>query len=262
MPVLFQVDAFTDKPFFGNPAAVCLLDSAAEPAWMQQVAAEMNLAETAFVYADGDNFHLRWFTPAVEVDLCGHATLATSHVLWETEQVAEGTPCVFQSKSGSLRAERIDGKIQLDFPAAPVTEKDAPDGMVEALGAPVKFVGLSAFDYMVEVESAEIVRRLKPDMSGLMNLGSRGVIVTAQDESGEFDFVSRFFGPAVGIDEDPVTGSAHCTLGPYWMNQLGKNEFHAWQASPRGGGMHVTVDGDRVKLLGQAVTVLRGELCC
>ena len=262
MPALFQVDAFTSQPFTGNPAAVCLLDGEADAPWMQKVAAEMNLAETAFVSPEGDHFRLRWFTPAVEVDLCGHATLATSHVLWEIGHVATDAPCVYQSKSGELYAKRIGGQIQLDFPAAPAKEMTAPQGMIEALGVPVQFVGMSPFDYMVEVESAEIVRNLHPDMSGLMNLGSRGVIVTSGDESGEFDFVSRFFGPAVGINEDPVTGSAHCTLGPYWMGKLGKHEFNAWQASARGGGMKVTVDGDRVKLLGEAVTVMRGELCC
>ncbi len=263
MPALYQVDAFSDKPFHGNPAAVCLLDAPAEPMWMQQVAAEMNLAETAFVYpepsAEPTSFQLRWFTPTVEVDLCGHATLATSHVLWETGKVPVTDPCVFQSRSGELRALRIDGKIELDFPAAPPKAQQPPEGMIDALGVPVDYTGVTEFDFLVEVDSAATVRNLKPNMQGLSDLGTRGVIVTAADESGEFDFVSRFFGPSVGIDEDPVTGSAHCSLGPYWMANLGKNQFNAWQASPRGGGMQVTVLGDRVKLLGQAVTVLRGE---
>ena len=262
MPSIFQVDAFTSRPFSGNPAAVCLLDVEPDPDWMQDVAAEMNLAETAFVFPIGDQLHLRWFTPAIEVDLCGHATLATAHILWETNRVPQDSPCVFQSKSGELRASRIDDQIELDFPVATAKQVPAPDGMIESLGVPVDFVGMSAFDYMVEVDSADTVRNLKPDMNGLMNLDSRGVIVTSRDETGEFDFVSRFFGPAVGINEDPVTGSAHCTLGPYWMEKLGKNVLNAWQASPRGGGMLVTVEHDRVRLLGQAVTVMRGELCC
>jgi len=265
MPELFQVDAFTSEPFKGNPAAVCVLDSAMSNVsadWMQRVAAEMNLAETAFVKAKDDHFHLRWFTPTVEVDLCGHATLATSHVLWETGRVAADQACVFDSKSNVLRAYRVGGNIQLDFPAAPPMAQAAPAGLLQALGVQAKYVGLSNFDFMVEVDSAATVRNMSPDMNGLMSLRSRGVIVTAADESGEFDFVSRFFGPAIGIDEDPVTGSAHCTLGPYWMERLGKSELKAWQASSRGGGMQVTVCGDRVKLLGEAVTVLRGELCC
>lgn len=260
MPPLYQVDAFTDKPFAGNPAAVCVLEAAADPHWMQQVAAEMNLAETAFVYSENDHFHLRWFTPTLEVDLCGHATLATSHVLWEIGLVPNGADCVFQSRSGELSATRTGSGIQLDFPTAPVTELEPPAALVDALAVPVQFAGSSRFDYFVEVESAACLRQLKPDMRLLGQLDSRGVIVTSRDESGEFDFVSRFFGPAVGIDEDPVTGSAHCSLGPYWMQKLGKTRFQAWQASPRGGGMQVTVKDDRVLLTGNAVTVLVGEL--
>ncbi len=262
MPAIFQVDAFTQQPFSGNPAAVCLLKSAADVAWMQHLAAEMNLAETAFVFPDADRFQLRWFTPTVEVDLCGHATLATSHILWETGHVGEKEPCVFDSKSGELRAQRIADQIQLDFPISPVSEKAAPSGLLQALGVPVQFVGMSQFDYLVEVDSVATLRAITPDMQSLINLGSRGVIVTCRDETGEFDFVSRFFAPAVGVDEDPVTGSAHCALGHYWMEKLQKNCLNAWQASPRGGGMQVSVEGDRVKLLGQAITIFRGELCC
>ncbi len=262
MPALFQVDAFTRQPFSGNPAAVCVLQEKASPTWMQQVAAEMNLAETAFVWPQGDRFQLQWFTPTVEVDLCGHATLATSHVLWETGQVDSAAPCHFDTRSGELTALRRQGRIQLDFPAAPAEPVEVPSGLSTALGCPLQFVGLSCFDYLVEVDTAARVRSLQPDMPGLLNLGLRGVIVTSRDESGEFDFVSRFFGPAVGINEDPVTGSAHCTLGPYWQGKLGKNEFQAWQASPRGGGLQVIVQADRVQLIGDAVTVLRGELCC
>ncbi|MDG2014474.1 MAG: PhzF family phenazine biosynthesis protein [Pirellulaceae bacterium] len=262
MPAIFQVDAFTCRAFSGNPAAVCLLKSAADVDWMQNVAAEMNLAETAFVFPDGDRFQLRWFTPTVEVDLCGHATLATAHVLWETKHVAESDPCVFQSNSGELRAERIADQIQLDFPISPVAEKTAPPELLEALGVPVQFVGMSQSDFLVEVDSAATVRALKPDIQGFMNLGVRGIIVTSRDETNEFDFISRFFAPAVGVDEDSVTGSAHCALGHYWMEKLKQSRFNAWQASPRGGGMQVSVEGDRIKLMGQAVTVFRGEMCC
>jgi len=262
MPPLYQVDAFTDQPFTGNPAAVCVLTEDAAPHWMQKVAAEMNLAETAFVSPRNESFHLRWFTPTVEVDLCGHATLATAHVLWESGQLPLDCPCVFESKSGELRALRIGDKIQLDFPATPVTEKPQPTGLEQAIGAPINFVGMSKFDYLVELETPEQVRNVSPDLQYFLSLGSRGVIVTAQDPSGEFDFVSRFFCPAVGVDEDPVTGSAHCALGCYWNERLGKTELKAWQASSRGGGMQVIVEGDRVKLLGKAVTVLAGELSC
>lgn len=262
MPPLYQVDAFTDQPFTGNPAAVCVLKQDADPNWMQKVAAEMNLAETAFVSPRNPAYHLRWFTPTVEVDLCGHATLATAHVLWESGHLPPDAPCVFQSKSGELRALRIGDRIQLDFPATPVSEKPVPAGLEKALGAPAKFVGMSKFDYLVEVETPEQVRNVSPDLQYLLSLGSRGVIVTAQDPSDEFDFVSRFFCPAVGVDEDPVTGSAHCALGPYWKERLGKTEFRAWQASSRGGGMEVSIEGERAKLLGQAVTVFAGELNC
>ncbi len=260
---VFQVDAFTDRPFQGNPAAVCLLNQAADEQWMQQVAAEMNLSETAFVYRDGDCFQLRWFTPTIEVELCGHATLATSSVLWETGEVPGGQPCVYQSLSGELRAEQIDGKIQLDFPATPPQEKPAPPNMLEALEnvSPI-YVGMSTFDYLVEVQSASAVRGLQPDFESLRSLGVRGVIVTSRDETGEYDIVSRFFAPGCGINEDPVTGSAHCTLGPYWHVKLGKSTLSAYQASERGGQMVVMLDGDRAKLLGYAVTVFQGELVC
>jgi len=261
MPMLYQVDAFTKQPFAGNPAAVCLLDQPAPDEWMQQVAAEMNLAETAFVrQTDPGRFHLRWFTPAIEVELCGHATLATSHVLWQTGNVAADQPCLYDTLSGRLSATQQDGEIQLDFPAAPTREQIAPPGMIEALGVQPVFAGLSTYDWLVEVDSAETVRQIRPDFNQLRTLGVRGVIVTSADESSRFDFISRFFAPGAGIDEDPVTGSAHCALGPYWQGKTGKSEFNAWQASPRGGQVRLVVQGDRVLLRGHAVTVLSGEL--
>ena len=261
MPRLYQVDAFTNKAFGGNPAAVCLLDHEEPESWMQSVAAEMNLAETAFVFPAGEQrFRLRWFTPVVEVDLCGHATLATSHVLWETGAVPADLQCVYDTLSGELRARQVSGRVELDFPQAAALERPAPEGLVEALGAAPRFVGLSRHDWLAVFDSAAQIRQMQPSRDGLRQLGVRGVIVTAADESGEFDFVSRFFAPGAGIDEDPVTGSAHCTLGPWWSAELGKTEFRAYQASPRGGVVELELAGDRVLLRGEAVTVLAGEL--
>jgi PhzF family phenazine biosynthesis protein len=255
-----QVDAFTDQPFRGNPAAVCVLPAAAEESWMRQVAQEMNLSETAFLYRQDDGFNLRWFTPAVEVDLCGHATLASAHVLWEEGHIAPNEEARFYSKSGLLTAQRQGDWIELNFPA--VFEKPAPppDGLAEALGTLFRYVGQNKFDYIVELNSAELVRKLQPNFSELKKLGVRGVIVTSRSDTPEYDFISRFFAPGSGIDEDPVTGSAHACLGPFWQQRLGKTEFVAYQASARGGVVRVRVDGDRVRLGGKAVTVLRGEL--
>ncbi len=261
MPRLYQVDAFTDSPFAGNPAAICLLDKAADESWMQHVAAEMNLAETAFTYPIGQHrFHLRWFTPIVEVELCGHATLATSHILWETGIVPEDQTCIYQSLSGELRANKFEHLIELDLPAAATRELPPPAGLLDALGIVADFVGLSTYDWLVVVSSMESVRQMKPQMDGLRQLGVRGVIVTAADESGTYDFISRYFAPGAGIDEDPVTGSAHCALGPWWQQKTGKSDFRAYQASQRGGEIQVLVRGKRVLLRGSAVTILAGEL--
>lgn len=256
---LFQVDAFAHKPFAGNPAAVCLLDEAADPAWMQSVALEMNLSETAFLVPRSDGYDLRWFTPAVEVDLCGHATLASAHTLWETGRLAPDEIARFHTRSGLLTASRIGEWIELDFPATPPAKSPIPDGLEKALGAAARFVGKSRFDYLVEVESAAIVREMQPDHAALRHLPVRGVMVTAAGDGG-YDFVSRFFAPGSGIDEDPVTGSAHCCLAPYWAAKLGKQEMTAFQASPRGGVVRVRLGEDRVYLQGQAVTVLSGKL--
>ncbi len=258
---IIQVDAFTAEPFGGNPAAVCVLPRPADPAWMQRVAREMNLSETAFLVRRGSGgYDLRWFTPAVEVDLCGHATLAAAHVLWEDGHVSRAAPAEFHTRSGRLSAVRRDGWIEMDLPAEPAEPAPAPDGLADALGAEPVFVGRNRFDYLVEVAAEETVRALAPDIRRLGALPVRGVIVTARAETDGFDFVSRFFAPRAGVDEDPVTGSAHCCLGPYWRGRLGRDAFTAWQASARGGLVKVAVAGDRVRLAGQAVTVLRGEL--
>ncbi len=255
-----QVDAFTDTPFGGNPAAVCLLAEPADARWMQQVAREMNLAETAFLHKQEDGFHLRWFTPAVEVDLCGHATLASAHVLWEEGHLRPGEHAHFSTRSGRLSAARQGAWIELDFPATPATPADAPAELAQALGVEFAYVGKNQFDYLVEVDSEERLRALKPDMNLLERVPVRGVIVTSQSASPEYDFVSRFFAPRVGINEDPATGSSHCTLAPFWVQRLGKSEMAAYQASPRGGVLRVRMNGERVCIGGQAITVLRGEL--
>jgi PhzF family phenazine biosynthesis protein len=255
-----QVDAFADRPFSGNPAAVCVLPAAREADWMQQVAAEMNLAETAFLLRRPDGFGLRWFTPTREVDLCGHATLASAHALWEDGHLAPGAAAHFHTRSGVLIAERRDGAIWLDFPATPAASAPVPADLADMLGARPRFVGKSPYDYLVELESEASVRALDPDLGRLARLPVRGVIVTAASADPARQFVSRFFAPAAGVPEDPVTGSAHCALGPFWGERLGVAELVGYQASRRGGTVLVRLAGDRVHLGGQAVTVLRGEL--
>jgi PhzF family phenazine biosynthesis protein len=257
---VFQVDAFTTKPFAGNPAAVCILPQPMGENWMQNVAREMNLSETAFLLRKEEGFQLRWFTPAVEVDLCGHATLASAHVLWETGDARPGGQVLFYTRSGILTADRKGDWIEMDFPAKPEEPAPMPPGLEKALGVSIQYLGQNQFDYLVEVDSEEIVRSLRPDFTLLGTLPIRGVIVTSVSSSPEYDFVSRFFAPRVGVNEDPVTGSAHCCLGPFWGNRLHKTEFVAYQASSRGGVLRVRLGGPRVVLGGQAVTVLRGEL--
>jgi PhzF family phenazine biosynthesis protein len=255
-----QVDAFTDRPFGGNPAAVCVLPAERDPGWMQLVAREMNLAETAFLVRRADGYDLRWFTPAVEVDLCGHATLASAHVLWEDGHLAAEATARFHTRSGLLTAARRDGLIWLDFPSTPAIAGPAPAEIERALGVPLRFTGRTPFDYLVEVDSEATLRGLDPDLALLGRLPVRGVIVTAASSSGEHDFASRFFAPAAGVPEDPVTGSAHCALTPFWSARLGRTELLGYQASLRGGLVRVRLLGDRVQLGGNAVTVLRGEL--
>ena len=261
---LWQVDAFTDRAFAGNPAAVCLLDGPRDASWCQAVAAEMNLSETAFVEPRGAEYGLRWFTPTVEVDLCGHATLASAHVLWQSGRLSAGQQARFHTRSGLLTADLEDGGwMVLDFPATPPTVCEAPAGLTEALGATPLWTGRSRFDLVVELADPSAVEKLTPNFSRIAELDCRGIIVTAAGAPpgrAGVDFVSRFFGPASGVPEDPVTGSAHCALGPFWASRLGKNQLAARQVSRRGGDVRVSVVGDRVHLRGQAVTVLRGEL--
>ncbi len=252
-----QIDAFADRPFTGNPAAVCLPDSPRSDEWMQAIAGELNLSETAFLERHNNGFGLRWFTPKFEVDLCGHATLASAHFLWEAGQLKREETAVFQTKSGELTAT-IDGDwIVLDFPALKVEPAPPPAGLEAALGVNVIVAAQSEFDILAEVEPETILRELSPNLSALAEIEARGIIVTAKGD-GEFDFVSRFFAPRAGVPEDQVTGSAHCVLTPYWSHKLGKSKMLAYQASARGGTVRVSLSGDRVKIGGQAVTVLEG----
>ncbi|MEQ8821829.1 MAG: PhzF family phenazine biosynthesis protein [Sumerlaeia bacterium] len=281
MPItLYQVDAFADRPFGGNPAAVCLLDEARDEAWMQALAAEMNLSETAFLVPHEGGFDLRWFTPTVEVDLCGHATLASAHVLWENDYLPAAKAARFHTKSGVLVAKKEDGLIWLNFPqtpAGPFSESDRPElrGRVEAaLQTNLEWFGRTKFDLFAVVESEEIVRGLRPDFGTLSSIAEegppgRGLIVTAPAKSPRYDFVSRFFAPGAGIPEDPVTGSAHCALGPWWRARLEKTELLAYQASRRGGTVRIRLEENpdeetgerRVHLGGKAVTIFEAELC-
>jgi PhzF family phenazine biosynthesis protein len=261
---LLQIDAFAERPFQGNPAAVCLLETPAEPDWMQDVAREMNLSETAFLHPMRDAFGLRWFTPAAEVELCGHATLASAHALWEEGILDARDPALFDTLSGRLVATRRGDRIEMDFPAERARPCEPPRGLLEAINAPAPVaVARNRFDILVEVGDEAAVRSLAPDFQRLASLPVRGVMVTAAaDElvSSGIDFVSRFFAPAVGVNEDPVTGSAHCCLGPWWAERLGVSDLVGRQLSERGGTVGVGVRGDRVLLAGRAVTVLRGEL--
>jgi len=261
MPVtIVQVDAFTHKPFSGNPAAVCVLPGPREPEWMQAVAGEMNLSETAFLHKEGEGYRLRWFTPALEVELCGYATLASAHVLWERGSVPEAATIHFFTHSGELTAAKQGDWIELDFPAEPEEPVKTPASLQEALGVKLLYTGRNRFDYLVEVESEKTLRRLRPDFPLLEKMHARGICVTSRSQSAEYDFVSRFFAPASGMSEDPVTGSAHCCLGPFWGKRLGKEELLGFQVSARGGVVRVRLAEKRVLLGGQAVTVLRGEL--
>lgn len=255
-----QVDAFSDRPFAGNPAAVCVLPSRRDDEWMQLVAREMNLAETAFLVRRADGFDLRWFTPACEVDLCGHATLASAHSLWEDGHLTSNTVATFHTRSGVLTAEQRDGLIWLDFPATPPHPAEGPEELKKGLGVPMRFIGRTSFDYLVEVDREETVLSLTPDQAQLAKLPVRGIIVTAASVTPGRDFVSRFFAPAAGIPEDPVTGSAHCALAPFWSERTGRTELVGYQASTRGGVVRVRIAGDRVLLGGHAVTVARGEI--
>ncbi len=266
----FIVDAFTDRPFAGNPAAVCLLDSAASADWMQKVASEMNLSETAFLSPRDQGFDLRWFTPAVEVALCGHATLASGHVLFENGLLDPAEPAFFHTRSGLLTARLREGKVEIDLPSLPVESCTLPKAACQALGLHLDdLVAIGRTDdiddsqVLVEVKSAAQVRELAPDFKNLRQVGAACWIVTAKNDGlshPEADFISRYFAPAVGINEDPVTGAGHCSLVPYWGERLGKSEVLGFQASARGGLVWGRQVGDRILLAGAAYTVLRGEL--
>lgn len=258
---LCVVDAFTARPFSGNPAAVCFLEAPAEPAWMRQVAAELNLSETAFLVPRREGWGLRWFTPTVEVELCGHATLASAHALWESGRLAATRPAVFVTeRAGVLTCRPRDGGIELDLPARPAAPIDGPEDLVAVLGQWPVWIGASREDLICELADGSAVQNLRPDLARMARWSFRGVSVTAGGGLEGFDFISRFFAPAVGIAEDPVTGSAHATLGPYWAARLGRTALRAWQASPRGGEVRMRVAEDRVVLWGQAVTVWKGDL--
>jgi predicted PhzF superfamily epimerase YddE/YHI9 len=259
LPV-FQVDAFAAGPFQGNPAAVCILEETLSHSLMQAIAAEMNLSETAFLLRAGEEYDLRWFTPVVEVNLCGHATLASAHVLWSEGYLDRGEEARFRTHSGRLQASARGEWIDLDFPQMAQEPCDPPDGLLEALGVVSLYVGKSDEDLLVEVDTAAAVREIKPDFAKLERVTPRGVIVTSRSDSPEFDFVSRFFAPAVGINEDPVTGSAHCCLAPYWGGKLNKGDMTACQASRRGGTLGLSLRGERVFISGRAVTVVQGRL--
>ena len=262
IPIL-QIDAFAEQPFQGNPAAVCILAEPKAESWMQSVAAEMNLAETAFLVKRTDGYDLRWFTPKMEVDLCGHATLASSYTLWSEGYLEKTETARFHTKSGLLTCTlREDGRIGMDFPARLSDAVDPPAGLLDALGIEgYVYVGRNADDYLIAVDSPEIVYDLTPDFGQLAQVDTRGSVVTSQaTDSDEYDFVSRVFAPACGINEDPVTGAAHCALTPYWAGKLGKARMVGYQASSRGGVVRVELNGERVLLSGHAVTVLKGAL--
>jgi PhzF family phenazine biosynthesis protein len=255
---LFQVDAFTSRLFSGNPAGVVPLDEWPEDETMQRIAMENNLAETAFLVPIGEGFHIRWFTPKVEVDLCGHATLATAHVLF-SHLSFNGSEIKFSSRSGPLRVFREGKRYVLDFPVDEYDPAEIPGGLLEALGGPEPmFCYLGKTDYMLIYEKQSIIEQLKPDFLRLGKVKARGIIVTAPGEW--VDFVSRFFAPQVGINEDPVTGSAHTTLIPYWSRQLAKTELTARQLSERGGDIFCRDRGSRVEIGGEAITYLEGQL--
>jgi len=258
--LLFQVDAFTDKPFNGNPAAVVLLDSDAEPEWMLRVAGEMNLSETAFVYPLGGHYSLRWFTPGTEVELCGHATLSAAHILWETGRVPIETAITFSTRAGRLGARKSGEWITLDFPANPLSPGNLPEAVIAAVGGKPVFSGISGDKWLLEYASEDEIVTLAPDFPALSSVPGRGLIVTSRSQQAGVDFVSRYFAPWIGVNEDPVTGSAHTILGPYWGAKLGKEGMTARQVSTRGGLLRVQLAGERVLISGQAITVFKGEL--
>ena len=257
---IFTVDAFTDKLFSGNPAGVCILDEDMSENTMLSIAAEMNLSETAFVKKIDEGFSLKWFTPKVEVQLCGHATLATAHILWEQGILSQNEEARFHTLSGLLTVTNDNGEYEMNFPAYTVKDVSPNEKLIEALKVtPVNFAE-AEYHYICELESEEQLRNVSPSMETLMGLEKFGTIVTAKSNSNDYDFVSRFFAPSKGVNEDPVTGSAHCSLGPYWMQKTGRDYFTAYQASQRGGVVKIKMNDGRVLLKGRAVTFLRGDI--
>lgn len=265
MPLeLFVVDAFSRRPFSGNPAAVCLLDKPLDERCMQAIAREMNLSETAFVQPNADGgFDLRWFTPAKEVELCGHATLASAHILWQRGRLKPEETATFSTKSGLLHCTRCEkDRIMMDFPAEVAVPCTPQEDLVKGIGAPAEKFLVNRLHYMVCLKEPGVVRELRPDLTKLGRLDRRGVIVTSPSDDGRFDFLSRYFVPKMGINEDPVTGSAHCSLGPYWAERLHKNDLTGYQASQRGGivGVRVRMNDNRVDLIGDAITVMHTQM--
>lgn len=258
----FHIDAFADRLFAGNPAAVCILNAHQEEGWMQQVAQEMNLPATAFLQRQDDGWNLRWFSPAVELALCGHGTLASAHALREYVGPGGNETIHFTTRAGLLTASYKGEWIELNFPAISTEPVEVKQDVIDALGAAPQFAGRGNLDLLVEVQSEDVVRDLKPDLDALKAAtpGVRGIIVTSRAEGQAYDFVSRFFAPSTGIAEDPVTGSAHCCLGPFWSGRLGKSELVGYQASKRGGTVRVRLDGERAYLSGQAITLVQGEI--
>jgi PhzF family phenazine biosynthesis protein len=261
---LYQIDAFTDQPFHGNPACVCILDQPQDDAWMQSLSAEMNLSETAFVLKQSNGFGLRWFTPTKEVSLCGHATLASAHILWEDGCVPPAEKIEFHTLSGLLTIRKDGPWIEMDFPARLVSPADPNSELNQALGITPTHTSKRTVEkgaaYLLEVETEEIVRTMMPDFARLLATDARTVIVTSRSGDAAYDFVSRFFGPAIGINEDPVTGSAHCYLAPYWSARLNKHSLLGLQVSKRAGVVGCEWKGERILLRGQAVTIFKGEL--
>lgn len=257
---LYQVDAFTDEPFKGNPAAVCLLEGKAKVTWMKAVAREMNLSETAFLFPSDGNWRLRWFTPRQEVDLCGHATLASARVLFERQPALREQSIKFKTKGGDLLARWVNGQIELDFPAMAYQRLAYTKYINRALGFTPRDAVCSGDFYLFEAEDERFIHEANPNFSEIEKLPVPEVIITASSKDPGFDFISRFFAPQLGIDEDPVTGSAHCLLAPFWAEKLQKRKFTAYQASPRGGTLHLRLEEDRVKITGSTVIIFEGQL--
>lgn len=257
---IYVVDAFTKTPFTGNPACVCFLQEAKEDQWMQNVAFEMRLSETAFLFQQEDGFSLRWFTPKTEVDLCGHATLAAAHILWETGILKPDETAKFETNSGTITADKVDDLVEMKFPILYQRPADFNPELISAFNITPMYVGSFENKLLIEVDGEEIVKSIEPDFRKLQQFDERAVVITSLAESEEYDFVSRHFAPWVGVYEDPVTGSNHSCLGPYWARRLDKTELKAYQASPRGGMLNLRVEKDCVYIGGNAITVYEGEL--